>query len=61
MVQTGRSKHFAFIEFEHREVAEVVAKAMHGYLLYSKARPTPHPSPRTRPHPHTSRPTPVAP
>lgn len=34
--KTGRSKHFAFIEFEHREVAEVVAKAMHGYLLYSK-------------------------
>jgi nucleolar protein 15 len=34
--KTGRSKHFAFIEFEHREVAEVVAKAMNGYLLYSK-------------------------
>jgi RNA recognition motif-containing protein len=35
-LQTGRSKHFAFIEFEHREVAEVVAQAMNGYLLYSK-------------------------
>ena len=34
--KTGRSKHYAFIEFEHREVAEVVAKAMNGYLLYSK-------------------------
>jgi len=34
--KTGRSKHFAFIEFEHREVAEVVSKAMNGYLLYSK-------------------------
>ena len=34
--KTGRSKHYAFIEFEHREVAEVVAKAMQGYLLYSK-------------------------
>ena len=34
--KTGRSKHYAFIEFEHREGAEVVAKAMNGYLLYSK-------------------------
>ena len=31
--RTGRSKHFAFVEFEDREVAEVVAKSMHNYLL----------------------------
>lgn len=35
-LQTGKSKHFAFIEFKHLEVAEIVVKAMHGYLLYSK-------------------------
>ena len=34
--QTGKSKHFAFIEFKHHEVAEIVVKAMNGYLLYSK-------------------------
>ena len=50
-LQTGRSKHFAFIEFEHREVAEVVAQAMNGYLLYSKvllgALPSRRPLPLT--------------
>jgi len=34
--KTGRSKHYAFIEFRHAEVGEVVAKAMNGYLLFSK-------------------------
>ena len=34
--KTGRSKHYAFVEFKQREVAEVVAKAMNGYLLFSK-------------------------
>ncbi|KAH9739097.1 RRM domain-containing protein [Citrus sinensis] len=31
---TGKSKHFGFIEFNDPEVAEVVADAMHGYLLF---------------------------
>lgn len=31
--KTGKSKHFAFVEFEDREVAEVVAKSMNNYLL----------------------------
>ena len=35
-LQTGKSKHFAFLEFKHLEVAEIVVKAMNGYLLYSK-------------------------
>jgi nucleolar protein 15 len=35
-VQTGASKHYAFIEFAHKEVAAIVAKAMHGYLMFSK-------------------------
>lgn len=34
--KTGRSKHFAFIEFKRAEVGEVVAKAMNGYLMFSK-------------------------
>lgn len=34
--QTGNSKHYAFVEFAHAEVAHIVAKAMHGYLMYSK-------------------------
>ena len=34
--KTGRSKHYAFIEFKHREVADVVAKSMNGYLMFSR-------------------------
>ena len=34
--KTGRSKHYAFIEFKVAEVAEVVAKSMNGYLMFSK-------------------------
>ena len=35
--RTGRSKHYAFIEFQKREVAKIVAAAMNGYLLAGKA------------------------
>ena len=31
---TGRSKHFAFLEFESEEVAKIVASTMHNYLLF---------------------------
>lgn len=31
--RTGRPKGYAFVEFEHREVAEVVCETMDGYLL----------------------------
>jgi nucleolar protein 15 len=31
--QTGRSKHYAFIEFESSRVAEIVAETMDNYLL----------------------------
>eukprot|EP00656_Telonema_subtile_P039070 TRINITY_DN4420_c0_g1_i3.p1 TRINITY_DN4420_c0_g1~~TRINITY_DN4420_c0_g1_i3.p1 ORF type:complete len:261 (-),score=110.33 TRINITY_DN4420_c0_g1_i3:63-845(-) len=34
--KTGRSKGYAFVEFSHAEVAEVVAKVMHGYLLFGR-------------------------
>ncbi len=34
--RSGKSKHYAFIEFKHREVGEVVAKAMNNYLMFSK-------------------------
>ncbi|CCG85178.1 Ribosomal biogenesis protein Gar2 [Taphrina deformans PYCC 5710] len=33
--KTGRSKHYAFIEFGDRGVAEIVAQTMHNYLLAS--------------------------
>ncbi|KAI9680566.1 MAG: hypothetical protein M1817_004006 [Caeruleum heppii] len=32
--KTGRSKHYAFIEFGSAEVAEIVAKTMNNYLLF---------------------------
>lgn len=33
--KTGRSRHFGFIEFADREVAQIVAETMHNYLLAS--------------------------
>ncbi|ODV90496.1 hypothetical protein CANCADRAFT_16182, partial [Tortispora caseinolytica NRRL Y-17796] len=32
--RTGRSKHYAYIEFEEPEVAEIVADTMNNYLLF---------------------------
>lgn len=32
--KTGKSKHYAFIEFESEEVAEIVAETMNNYLLF---------------------------
>jgi len=32
--KTGNSKHFAFIEFEDKEVAEIVADTMNGYMMF---------------------------
>jgi nucleolar protein 15 len=32
--KTGKSKHFAFVEFESTEVAEIVSKTMDNYLLF---------------------------
>ncbi|KAJ4294542.1 nucleolar protein [Kalmusia sp. IMI 367209] len=32
--KTGASKHYAFIEFANAEVAEIVAKTMHNYLMF---------------------------
>lgn len=32
--KTGASKHFAFVEFEERSTAEIVAKTMNNYLLF---------------------------
>ncbi|KAF1960215.1 hypothetical protein CC80DRAFT_438821 [Byssothecium circinans] len=32
--KTGASKHYAFIEFAHGDVAEIVAKTMHNYLMF---------------------------
>ena len=33
--KTGKSKHFAFIEFENVEIAEIVAETMNNYLLFN--------------------------
>lgn len=32
--KTGRSKHYAYIEFASKEVAEIVAETMDGYLIH---------------------------
>ena len=32
--KTGASKHYAFIEFRHGEVADIVAQAMNNYLMF---------------------------
>jgi len=32
--KTGKSKHYAFMEFESPEVAKIVAESMNNYLLY---------------------------
>ncbi|WKA03114.1 hypothetical protein VitviT2T_021244 [Vitis vinifera] len=34
LAQTGKSKHFGFIEFESPEVAKIVAECMHNHLLF---------------------------
>ena len=34
--KTGNSKHYAFIEFGHTKVAEIVADTMDGYYLFNK-------------------------
>jgi len=33
--KTGKSKHYAFIEFKNAQVAQIVAETMNNYLLYS--------------------------
>lgn len=32
--KTGKSKHYAFIEFKNEEVAKIVAETMNNYILY---------------------------
>lgn len=34
--QTGRSKGYAFVEFEHPEVAKIAAEAMNDYLMFDR-------------------------
>ncbi|CAN8067297.1 unnamed protein product [Agarophyton chilense] len=35
-VRTGRSRGYAFIEFAHKEVAEIAADAMDGYIMHKQ-------------------------
>ena len=32
--RTGKSKHFGWVEFASKDVAEIVAKTMDGYLIH---------------------------
>ena len=34
--RTGKSRHYAFIEFEYASTAAVVAKAMNGYMMFGR-------------------------
>ncbi|KAJ2902334.1 nucleolar protein, partial [Coemansia aciculifera] len=34
--KTGRSRHYAFIEFAHHEVARIVAETMNNYLMFER-------------------------
>ena len=34
--QSGKSRGFAYIEFEYAEVAKIVADTMDNYLMYQK-------------------------
>ncbi|PLW38086.1 hypothetical protein PCASD_11786 [Puccinia coronata f. sp. avenae] len=34
--RTGKPKHYGFIEFKHRQVAQIVAETIHNYLLSGK-------------------------
>jgi RNA recognition motif-containing protein len=33
-LKSGKSKHYAFVEFASKEVADIVAETMNGYFLY---------------------------
>lgn len=34
--RSGRSRGYAFVEFEHKEVGEIVAETMNNYLLFNR-------------------------
>uniref|UniRef100_A0A6U9Q094 RRM domain-containing protein n=1 Tax=Picocystis salinarum TaxID=88271 RepID=A0A6U9Q094_9CHLO len=34
--KTGKSKHYAFVEFGNAEVAEIAAQAMNGYMMFTQ-------------------------
>ena len=34
--KTGKSKHYAFVEFGNAEVAEIAARAMNGYMMFTQ-------------------------
>lgn len=34
--QSGRSKGYAFIEFQHPEVAKIAAETMNNYLMFNR-------------------------
>lgn len=34
--KTGKAKHYAFLEFQHPDVARIVAGAMDGYFMFTQ-------------------------
>jgi len=34
--KTGKAKHYAFLEFQHPDVARIVSDAMDGYFMFSQ-------------------------
>ena len=36
LIQTGRARGYAFIEFEFPEVAAIAAESMNNYLMFDK-------------------------
>lgn len=34
--RTGKAKHYAFLEFQYPEVAQIAAEAMDGYFMFSQ-------------------------
>lgn len=52
--RTGKSKHYAFVEFYLAEVAAIAAEAMDGYMMFAQKLKV-EVVPRSRQHPSLMR------
>lgn len=48
--QTGRSKHFAYIEFKYPEVAKVAAESLNNYIMFRQSLKTVYIPPEKQDH-----------